>query len=346
VNPKSGGQIGAEVVQNMYKVLNPCQVFDLSAGGPIHGVKFMLNNPKVQWRVLACGGDGTVAWVLSVIDKFDFAIPPPVGVIPLGTGNDLARTLGWGGGFSDPTTLASFLPNIQHLGVTVKLDRWILKVKDLELDEGEAPPSDKIVNNYFSIGIDAKVAFQFHTTRNKKPYYFSNQTVNKMWYAKFGTEAIMDGCSGLEQTVKITIDGQRIPISTPLEAIVVVNLPSCYGGAFLWEFDKVMESATCGSDKKITYSPLSIEDKKLEVVGIKNSVHLGQVQMGMSSPVFIGQGANISLSIGGTDPLPVQIDGEPWLQAPSTIEISHLGQATMFASKDKAHKTLGLRHKE
>lgn len=45
------------------------------------------------------GGDGTVGWVLSSVgalrEHSANTSVPPVGVVPLGTGNDLSRSFGW-----------------------------------------------------------------------------------------------------------------------------------------------------------------------------------------------------------------------------------------------------------
>ncbi len=51
-----------------------------------------------------CGGDGTVTWVISEMDKYKIPCKTvPFSIIPLGTGNDFSQSLGWG-----PTTTDLF----------------------------------------------------------------------------------------------------------------------------------------------------------------------------------------------------------------------------------------------
>lgn len=50
-------------------------------------------------RVLAAGGDGTVSWILNTVRELQLDPPPAVAVMPLGTGNDLSLSFGWGNTF-------------------------------------------------------------------------------------------------------------------------------------------------------------------------------------------------------------------------------------------------------
>ncbi len=52
---------------------------------------------KLKAIVIICGGDGTVMWVVSEFSRANIdASKTPIGIIPLGTGNDFSQTLGWG----------------------------------------------------------------------------------------------------------------------------------------------------------------------------------------------------------------------------------------------------------
>jgi diacylglycerol kinase (ATP) len=124
VNVKSGGQQGADLITNFRHLLNPHQVFDLQNGGPLPGLYVFRNIP--QYRILACGGDGTVGWVLSCLDNVGqdaMCQSPPVGIVPLGTGNDLARVLRWGSGYTGGEEPLALLRDIVD-AEEIKLDRW------------------------------------------------------------------------------------------------------------------------------------------------------------------------------------------------------------------------------
>ena len=84
----------------------------------------------ITYLLPACGGDGTVGWILSVMDALDLPRPrPAIGIIPLGTGNDLARSLNWGGKYRDKP-LRKVLLDVAKAEV-VELDRWSRKVTRL-----------------------------------------------------------------------------------------------------------------------------------------------------------------------------------------------------------------------
>ncbi|CAJ1339472.1 unnamed protein product, partial [Effrenium voratum] len=91
--------------------------------------------------ILACGGDGTVTWILSELNErkdrvFQGIMMPPVGIIPLGTGNDLARSLGWGPVLSDNFQLPCYVHRALR-SETVLLDQWQLTLRPSHL----LPPS-------------------------------------------------------------------------------------------------------------------------------------------------------------------------------------------------------------
>ena len=136
-------------MQKFQWLLNPRQVFDLTDGGPGPAIEMFRHVPNV--KLLACGGDGTVGWLLSVLDKVTIEPPPAVGVLPLGTGNDLSRSLGWGGGYIDEP-ISKILSSLQNAD-SVLMDRWQLEVERNQHESTEKRGKDKlplnVVNNYF-----------------------------------------------------------------------------------------------------------------------------------------------------------------------------------------------------
>lgn len=130
----------------------PLQVFELSASqGPEVGLELFSNFQ--YFRVLVCGGDGTVAWVLNAIEKRNFESPPPVAVLPLGTGNDMSRVLQWGRGFSmvdGHGGLSTILNDIEHAAVTM-LDRWKVKIREENSEYDQIKEQSKFMLNYLGI---------------------------------------------------------------------------------------------------------------------------------------------------------------------------------------------------
>uniref|UniRef100_A0A8C5U652 Diacylglycerol kinase n=1 Tax=Malurus cyaneus samueli TaxID=2593467 RepID=A0A8C5U652_9PASS len=566
VNSKSGDNQGVKFLRKFKQFLNPAQVFDLMNGGPHLGLR--LFQKFSTFRILVCGGDGSVGWVLSEIDALGLHKQCQLGVLPLGTGNDLARVLGWGSLCDDDTQLLQILEKLER-ATTKMLDRWsvltyeapkhfppavtnlpsvspcdpqaqishyadsvafhlakilesdkhsvvissakflcgtvndfvtevgrayksatenkeeaelmaqkcamlnekldslvrelneeaqaimipekmaqAIDVKDQDkggsfnpssmprffkskeqlmlranslkkalrqiieqTEKGEgvvgagsflmlqqldangalaslwghggelwdglgqktmwqlpsSPPwpgsrrvtvtsasssiildrpdtfgslqfpedpstlhfSEKcVMNNYFGIGLDAKISLEFNNKRDEHPKKCSSRTKNMMWYGVLGTKELLQRTyKNLEQRVQLECDG--VPISLPsLQGIAVLNIPSYAGGINFWG----------GTKEDNNFGAPSFDDKKLEVVAV-----FGSIQMAVSRVINlqhhrIAQCRVVKITIRGDEGVPVQVDGEAWIQPPGIIKIQHKNRAQML-TRDRAFES-------
>uniref|UniRef100_A0A672S1Q6 Diacylglycerol kinase n=1 Tax=Sinocyclocheilus grahami TaxID=75366 RepID=A0A672S1Q6_SINGR len=517
VNSKSGDNQGVKFLRRFKQLLNPAQVFDLMNGGPQLGLR--LFQKFETFRILVCGGDGSVGWVLSELDKLSLHKQCQLGVLPLGTGNDLARVLGWGGLCDDDAQLLQILEKLER-ATTKMLDRWSVMTYEVptkqtpaivkEEDPSDSPlqitqyadsvathltkildsdkhsdvissakflcgtvndfvaevgkayeratenkeeadvmakkcamlnekldslvkalsedanaqlvPSESIspdesdtdqsrpfrsreqlmlranslkkalrqiidqaekgnsspytvfvgligafessktymmprnaahygfnhsllymfpglmftmqcsekcvMNNYFGIGLDAKISLEFNNKRDEHPKKCSSRTKNMMWYGVLGTkELVQKTYKNLEQRVQLECDG--VPMSLPsLQGLAVLNIPSYAGGINFWG----------GTKEDNNFGAPSFDDKKLEVVAV-----FGSMQMAMSRVINlqhhrIAQCRQVKITILGDEGVPVQVDGEAWIQPPGIVQIVHKNRAQML-TRDRAFES-------
>lgn len=466
VNKKAGGQQGKLVFRTMLSLFNPHQVFDLSQGGPMPGLRmfFPLARRGPGFRIMVCGGDGTVNWVCQTLARVKFPRPefaPPLALLPLGTGNDLSGYLGWGVGYTGGD-LNDYLFQLHNTEI-VKLDRWkstianfgqpderensgagltpidapipknlrklntqpqpqqpqpqqqqedqspqqhstspvstitnimsslwpsssgvggavgrkrelvqddshpheeeqqnqdveddacdrLAKSKeeedveaaavaadeeedDIELEEEEDTVSGVEIKSFhhsFSIGVDAKITWNFHLAREANPENFTSRGMNKFKYFTQGVSSIIDGgCKGLAQAIEfLEVDGHIIwgdDLPQAIESLIYGNIPAYADGTDLW--------AKPTGDFKAQ----RVDDKVVEVIAHKGSLHLVQIKAGVSRAYQLGQGRRIKMQT--RDVLPMQLDGEPWLQGPALIQIEHRNQVSMIVPKNRKNKS-------
>ncbi|CAB3221135.1 unnamed protein product [Arctia plantaginis] len=177
-----------------------------------------------------------------------------------------------------------------------------------------------VMNNYFGIGIDAKITLDFHNKREEHPQKCRSRARNYMWYGVLGSkEWVNRTYRHLGQRVQLECDGQRIPLPE-LQGIVVLNIPSFMGGTNFW-------GGTRGDD--IFLAP-SFDDRILEVVAVFGSAQMAASRLINLQKHRIAQCRAVQINILGEEGVPVQVDGEAWLQPPGCVRIIHKNRSQML----------------
>lgn len=322
VNPRSGGGMGAKILQKLQQLLSPhfvCDVCDPMVK-PAEFLRRFAGVAEQGLRLIVAGGDGTVCSVMSMlqelIDAGEFPCMPPVAVLPLGTGNDLARVLGWGGGWAGEP-LARVVADAAK-AVPTLLDRWHTELAPLSPLVGaniKVPRVD--FSNYLGIGIDASIAGGVDTLRRGVPKALCSRFVNKAFYLLSGfMELFRRSCVSLGDEVALRCDGVVHDLKRA-QGIILCNISSYGGGATLWGPIKDEQRNPRGRKRDVTDQ--SHQDGKLDVVLVGGPVHLGLVKLGLARGRRLCQASVVEVVT--RRPLPVQVDGEPWLQPPSRITV-------------------------
>jgi hypothetical protein len=155
VNSRSGPQQGHLLIAQLRGLLNPIQVWDLADGSP-KDILESFTNSFSRLRILVCGGDGTISWIVSTMEQMKLQRKPPIAILPLGTGNDLARIHGWGGGYNNEP-LTAILEQVAESYISL-LDRWEMTIENKKGKVKEV----KSFFNYLGVGADAQAALQVH----------------------------------------------------------------------------------------------------------------------------------------------------------------------------------------
>ena len=294
VNPASGDGRGRLLAGQLSRLAPDSQVVALGGGlGQIASAA-----QQTGAALVACGGDGTAAAVLEAAFQAQRARPglppPPVGILPLGTGNDLARVLGWRApGLGDRALLLAI--GRLRAGCAAVLDHWVLR----------GPGIARAWFNYWSVGIDARIVARFHDTRQRHPRLVRGSLTNRVVYAALGAATRSPLLAGWSRA---TYPGLS-PSPPWASSLVMASIPSYAGGV------RLCRGQQC-------------DDGLAEVVALAQGVALGLVTAGWRRPLRLGSVRGLRIEI--DRPGAMQCDGEPFLAQIGSYAIEHAGQVRVL----------------
>ncbi|GJD11077.1 Diacylglycerol kinase theta [Galdieria sulphuraria] len=344
VNCKSGGQRGRDVMEVLKQLLGSDSVFNLAEdGGPEKGFQRFCNYSDL--RALICGGDGTFSWVAGALQFL--SVSPRIAPVPLGTGNDLSRSLGWGAQYPGRARLSSIIESVKK-AYFCNLDVWHVKISV----NGTLPDLTyhrDMLNSLPKEMFCEEVEMRFNEERWRNPEKFKGQQLNVFLHVWHGLEGFFSCHKSVKDCIRsFQVDGKEIPISGALESIIILNIPNYAAGGLPYKLKKATKKMLPLKEKK--FSEAAVDDGLLEIVGLRNLAHVIRIRLGAGA-VKLAQGRHVRIElVNACRPLAFQVDGEPWRQNCGVVEISPgkqqpvlLGPRHQIASRKHAQFTAGIR---
>lgn len=206
-NPTSQSGAGAAAAERLQRFLSlylPHDSFELArTEAPRHGVELARGAAGFD-TVCALGGDGTVHEVANGLMRIEAAERPALAVVPVGSGNDYARTLGMG-----DWTGQDFSPLLSY-------EKQPMDVGCIEYgasDEADGCPGGGASTEHFvqtlSIGLDAAIALGTHELRKSTHlsgtalYMASGVEVFGRGYRSFPARVKLDGQAAVERDLLV-----------------------------------------------------------------------------------------------------------------------------------------------
>lgn len=366
INSKSGGQLGRELLITYCSVLNKKQVFDLDENAPdkvlhrLYGTleKLKRNGDNLasdileKLRIIVAGGDGTASWILGVICDLKLPYMPPVATVPLGTGNNLSFSFGWGkkNPGTDRHSVEVFLEQVKT-AKAMRVDSWHILMK-MRVPKGgsfdpiallELPNSLHAFHrlltkdtsneddyqtfrggfwNYFSMGMDAQVSYAFHSERKLHPEKFRHQLRNQSTYAKLGCKQGWFCAPFLHPSSRNIAQLSKVKIMRKHSHWEELNIPQSIRSivclnllSFSGGFNPWGTPCRQKSlDRGLT--PPYVDDGLIEIVGFRDAWHGLVLLAPHGHGTRLAQASRVCFEFhkGAADHAYIRLDGEPWKQ--------------------------------
>eukprot|EP00358_Blepharisma_japonicum_P005670 CAMPEP_0202943410 /NCGR_PEP_ID=MMETSP1395-20130829/3846_1 /ASSEMBLY_ACC=CAM_ASM_000871 /TAXON_ID=5961 /ORGANISM="Blepharisma japonicum, Strain Stock R1072" /LENGTH=236 /DNA_ID=CAMNT_0049640851 /DNA_START=996 /DNA_END=1703 /DNA_ORIENTATION=- len=201
--------------------------------------------------------------------------------------------------------------------------------------------------NYLGLGVDAKIAHDFHSLRESRPYLFQSRSGNRLIYSQLGGKEFFNRmCKNFSSRLTVKCDGAKLKLPN-LEGIIFLNIESYGGGVDMWGDSEMLsessasESVTSpGKREDVVWRKQFRNDNMIELIGVTSAFNLGECQVGLSQAIKLAQGKIFTIEIKGRGKIPIQIDGEPEIiKGPIMIEIERKDQVHMLSrTTEKFHK--------